>query len=584
MWTAPVVHCIRRMIFRLLFIALFAGGMLGSGCKTRKSPDKSTRSPSSRSTRVPKSAVVSTNASREIKPEDLKKQVEAMARFATGISYDLNEKPDRALEEYYKSASLRAENSTFVIKTAQRLLQDNQTEKAIEVLSKATTQRDATSTVFALLARAYLQTGATNKAVAASQTALKKLPDSLLAYENLAEIYFQVGKPGEAIKLLEQAASQPKVEAAFLINLVDSYSKYLQLHPKESDAIKTKAIEVLNRAIELKPRSPTLQQKMADAMNQFGERKKAAEIYARLIEKYSDLAAYRDMLREKLANIYLFSNERELAVEQLEALIRDNPTKYPQAYYILGTISFEDKKFDKAADYFNRTLVLNADLEQAYYDLAGTYINLDNSGEALKTLEKARAKFPQNFVAAFYAGLAHQRMKNHAEALKHFTAAEVIAGATDQKRLDYQFYFQVGSCFERGGDYAQAEKYFYKALEKKPDDAETLNYMGYMWAERGSNLEKARELIDKALKQEPKNPAFLDSLGWVLFKLNLPEQALPYLLQSAELSKQPDPTIYHHLGDVYFALKNLEKAREFWKKSLDLESNDAIKEKLALPL
>jgi tetratricopeptide (TPR) repeat protein len=105
-----------------------------------------------------------------------------------------------------------------------------------------------------------------------------------------------------------------------------------------------------------------------------------------------------------------------------------------------------------------------------------------------------------------------------------------------------------------------------------------------MWADHGTNLEKARAMIEKAVSQDPKNAAFLDSLGWVLFKLNLPDQALPHLLQAAELSRQPDATVYDHLGEVYFALKDLEKARECWKKSLDLEANDAIKKKLALPL
>ena len=180
----------------------------------------------------------------------------------------------------------------------------------------------------------------------------------------------------------------------------------------------------------------------------------------------------------------------------------------------------------------------------------------------------------------FYTALAYSRQKSYTEALKHFVAAEVIAKATDPNQLNEGFYFQVGATCERKGDYAGAEQYFQKSLQVAPDFAETLNYLGYMWAEHGTNLVQAREMIEKAVKAEPKNAAFLDSMAWVLFKSNQPAEALPYALKSAELSEQPDATICDHLGDIYAALKQPEKAREFWRKSLAVEPNEEIRKKL----
>ena len=164
--------------------------------------------------------------------------------------------------------------------------------------------------------------------------------------------------------------------------------------------------------------------------------------------------------------------------------------------------------------------------------------------------------------------MALSRQKAYREALKHFTAAEVIAQATDPKQLDERFYFQLGATCERKGDYAQAEKHFEKCLKLAPDFAEAMNYLGYMWAEHGLKLDQARELIEKAVKAEPKNAAYLDSLAWVLFKLNQPKEALPYALKAAELSEEPDATVCDHLGDIYAALNQLDKAREAWRKSL----------------
>ncbi len=177
-------------------------------------------------------------------------------------------------------------------------------------------------------------------------------------------------------------------------------------------------------------------------------------------------------------------------------------------------------------------------------------------------------------------GMAFTREKAYAEAIQHFTNAEVIAKATDPKRLNQVFYFQLAAAYERKKDYEQSEKYFDKCLELAPDFAEALNYLGYMWAERGVKLEKARELIEKAVKLEPKNAAYLDSLGWVLFKQNQPDVALENILKATELLEEPDATVYDHLGDIYAALKQPEKAREAWRKSISLEANEEVRKKV----
>ena len=227
-----------------------------------------------------------------------------------------------------------------------------------------------------------------------------------------------------------------------------------------------------------------------------------------------------------------------------------------------------------------KALLFNPGFEQAYYDLASAQLALGKADAALVTLGTASKKFSQNFVAEYLYARAQGRQKNYAEAVKHFTTAEVIAQATDTNRLTCGFLFEMGAAFERGGDRAQAEIYFEKCLKREPDFAEALNYLGYMWAERAEKLDRARELIEKALKAEPKNAAFLDSMGWVLFKQNQPKEALGYILKAAELTKEPDATLYDHLGDIYASLNEMDKAREAWRKSLAAEKSDVVQKKL----
>jgi tetratricopeptide (TPR) repeat protein len=287
----------------------------------------------------------------------------------------------------------------------------------------------------------------------------------------------------------------------------------------------------------------------------------------------------RERIHAKLAGIYLRGSDHKKAVEQLEAIVRDDPTN-PEAYYYLGYISYTEKKPAEAADYFSKTILLNPDFPDPYYELALCQISLNKPEDGLATLEKARKKFPQNYTLELCTGLAYGRKKEYKQAAEHYTAAEVIAKATDPSRLDDQFYFQLGATYERLGDYTQAEKYFDKCLQLAPDSAEAQNYLGYMWAEHDTKLEQARQLIEKAVKAEPKNAAYLDSLGWVLYKLHQPKEALDYVLKAVELTEEPDATLYDHLGDIYAALDQRDKAREAWTKSLAVEPNDAVRKKL----
>jgi tetratricopeptide (TPR) repeat protein len=281
----------------------------------------------------------------------------------------------------------------------------------------------------------------------------------------------------------------------------------------------------------------------------------------------------------KLADIYLHNHDTRRAAEQLEVIVRDNPTD-AQTYYILGGIAYDATNYTKAADYFRNAILFSPDFEPAYYNLATSLLGADKSSDALEILQRAQRRFPQNFTDEYLLGMAYSQEKDYTNALQHFTTAEILAKNSDPKRLTDAFYFQLGASSERAGDYGQAEKYFLKSLALAPDSAETLNYLGYMWADHGEKLDQAKEFVTKALKAEPKNAAYLDSMAWVLFKLHQPKPALDYELKAIQFSEEEDATVYDHLGDIYGALGQKDKARQAWSKSVSLEANEAVRKKL----
>ena len=503
----------------------------------------------------------------------------AHAHYAAGVVHEMNGEASAAAEEYYQAALLDPDDEALIAEASRRLLRNKQPERALEVVMRAAARPSASGETYARLGFIYAQLGKTDQAAAANRTAIKKSPGSLTGYQNLYQSYLANKQPQEALKVLDEAARQPRPDAEFLIGLAELYLGYGVQTPAQKDSVNGKALALFNRAEKLSPITPLLRLKLADGLNVLGESTRAAQVYLEVLKHPPDLPLVEERVHANLTEIYLRGSDHKRAIEQLQAMLRVDPTN-PQIYYYLGRLTLEDKKPAEAADYLSKALLMSPEFESGYYFLAMAQIDLNHISEALATLETARQKFPQTFALEFYTALAFGRQKAFTEALRHFVSAEVIAKATDPKLLDEGFYFQLGATCERKGDYAQAEQYFRKSLLLAPNFAEAMNYLGYMWAEHDQKLDEARELIDKALKAEPKNAAYLDSMAWVLFKQKHPKEALPYALKAAELSDQPDATLYDHIGDIYAALNETEKAREAWRKSLAVEKNEEVSKKL----
>ena len=507
------------------------------------------------------------------------RRAEAHAHYAAGVVREMNNEQPAATEEYYQAAGLDPGDEELILEVSHRLLQLKQPERALALLLRAAAQPGASGQIDARLGFVYAQLGKPDQAVAANRVAIRKSPNSLSGYHNLFLGYLGNKQPQEALKVLDEAARQLKPDGEFLAGLADLYLSYGTQVPTQKDVAKAKALAVLNRAAQLSPVTPLQRLKLADGFNLLGESDKAAQLYLEVLKQPPDLPMVQERVRANLTAIYLRGSDHKRAIEQLQAILKDDPTN-PQAHYFLGRLELEANQPAEAADHLAKTILLSPDFESGYLFLALAQIETEKPSTALTTLDRARQKFAPSFDLEFYTGLAFSREKAYAEAFRHFLEAENIAKRDDPQLLREGFYLEMGSTCERKGDYAQAEEYFQKCLSIAPDFSQAMNYLGYMWAEHGEKLDQARELIEKAVKAEPKNAAYLDSLAWVLYKQKQAQAALPYALKAAELSEKPDATVFEHIGDIYDALKQPEKAREAWRKSVSLEPNEAVSKKI----
>jgi tetratricopeptide (TPR) repeat protein len=516
-------------------------------------------------------------------PASLQPTAESLAHYAAGVSYEWNDEDALAVKQFRDAALADPANERLVIKVAQRYLRNKRPADAVTVLAKSSQRPEASSLLFSWLARAELQAGKTRQALAAGRSAVQRDPTAFGGYEAELEVLFQMGKWNEAARTLNRAAKTLRPDPAALAALGGLYAAYTRAQPKDGPA-RTNAIALMDRVSKMSFSAPRLWQVVGDTYTQLGQSKKAAAIYMRLLAETPDASPIRAALHEKLAAIYFAEDDKTNATAQLEAIVHDNPTRSPRAWFFLGELAFDDAKLAEAASDYQNAIHWDPNFPEAYFKLAMVQVAMHRTDDAFRTLATGRARFPKAFVTEYYTAIVYLDTKNFPEAIRHFAAAEIIARAGDRSVLDYRFYFQFGEACERNQQFKQADQYLQKSIDLSPSFGEALNYLGYMLADRGDQLPRARTLIEKAVQIEPRNAAYQDSLGWVLFKLNQPQQALPYLLRAMQYSPEPDATVLDHLGEVYMALHQSSKAVEAWKKSYSLESDpeehERVKKKL----
>src|SRR5690606_26023187 len=95
----------------------------------------------------------------------------------------------------------------------------------------------------------------------------------------------------------------------------------------------------------------------------------------------------------------------------------------------------------------------------------------------------------------------------------------------DHPDIDYS----RASVLESGGRTRQAIATFERALERRPEDPQLLNALGYTLADHNMRLRDAEDYVRKALAISPDNPAIQDSMGWALYRRGRQQEALQML-------------------------------------------------------
>jgi tetratricopeptide (TPR) repeat protein len=489
---------------------------------------------------------------------------------------------------------------------------------------------DPTDTESALwLARLYRLRNEHDKAEAVLRGILKTDPDNEAAVEQLTQLLLDEGKSPDAVSLLESMTSRSP--SPVLLDLLgdaytqtrdlpkaeEAYRKAADLDPGELSHLRglgqtllaeekySDALTVYQKLIDLMPDDGDNYLRIAQIYRELHQLDRAEEnlLKARQYEPgslevmyneamlYQAQGRYDDAIRVlsdavsgvKGQSPVLPSRRRSLAIlyQQLGQVYQQKQN-YTAAVYTFEELGHLGDEEDRRS----RLLIMSAyrdgkDLSkalQAGKDALAKYPNdpaiqtrqallLGENGQAEEAVKILRAQLTNSEAdrdTYLNIAQAYERSRRYKEAEEAAHAAEILPG---QPRDNETVFFLLGAIYERQKMFDRAEEQFKKALAIDPNNAQVLNYYGYMLGDLGQRLDEAESFVQHALKEDPFNGAYLDSLGWIYYKQNKLADAEATLHQALERDSH-DPTIHSHLGDVYSKQGRTELAAAEWEKSM----------------
>lgn len=574
---------LHRVVVGAFFLSLAASLVARPRSVAPSPPASPSPAPTKKSVRQEDSVFITPAKDLLLHP-DGEHKADALAHFVEGMSFEENGEMDKALAAYRKVLDVDPGQANLASRVAALLTRQDDFPEAIDVLKdaiKANPSAPGPLLQLAFIYTKYLRR--TDQAIDYVNRAIALDPHNIDAYERLCEIALGAGDEKKALQSLDRATEIKSDDPVFWARLGKLYASIVfkpDRPPKPEEVARVN--DIFKKAADRAGDDAAALKDVADYYASTQQIKEAIPLYLRLLElEPDDINA-----REKLATGFVLTNQREKAVEMLEAIIKEHPEKY-QPYDLLAGLlddaarALEREKksdqakamFAKAAANYEQSLTINPGRASPYLHLAELLLGpLKQNERAVKVLSEARQHFPQTPEIVYYLGIAQREAKHFQEAVATFEEALHEAEAEGTEIANARFYFDYGAAAEQAGLHDKAADLFRKSIAVDPANAaDAYNYLAYMWAEHDTHLDEAEQMIKLALQADPNNGAYIDTLGWLEFRQGKFDQALSDLLRAAQKLTREDPVVLEHVGDACAKLSKPAQALDAWQKALNLD-------------
>lgn len=462
-----------------------------------------------------------------------------------------------ALQEYQAAIALDPQSSFLVEQAVETALEAGKPDAALEMAKKLVGLDPKAHKSHFLLGNVQWARGDAAGAQAAFEEALKlnpKFSEAMLSLGNLLSSQ----SPAKAREYFQRyLATNPD-------NASEAHYQLGILAQKDGDL--ADAVAHLKSAIAINPDSFQARLTLAQVYEARKDTEAALGEFLSILERDPENVA----LRNHIGEIYFMRGDAEQAAEHFrhaQSAAPDNPT----TCLWLAILAEQRGDFNSAVAELSKSAALKDEaalsLRLSYYMTQANRIK-----EAVKVLEEAHRKWPDNDDVAYFLALGYDDLKATDK------AAELLKSILKARPDFRDARFQLGALYEKHNRIGDAEREFRALIAQRPNDASALNYLGYSLADRGLKLAEAQEMIARAVEIDPTNGAYRDSLGWCHFK----QGRLPQALAELELAIRHlpfDATVWEHLGDVHAAMGGTARAYEAYVRAEGFDRSDRVRKK-----
>ena len=237
---------------------------------------------------------------------------------------------------------------------------------------------------------------------------------------------------------------------------------------------------------------------------------------------------------EELAELSTLHDKKQFA--ELEEVCTELIKKYPKSFVILnllGVALCELGKLTEAIEVFDRTIDLNINLVESYYNRGIVQHRAGQFKQAIESYKNATRLDSKHVKSLYNSGVALTSVGQLDDAIN------VYSKVIHLDPNNAEAHGNKGFCLKRQGKIELSLQSFNQAIQLRPDYAEALNNRGNAFKELGQ-LTRALQDLDRAIAVEPNYAIAYNSRGSALQSLGLMSSAIESFSKAIRL--QPDFT------------------------------------------
>jgi tetratricopeptide (TPR) repeat protein len=404
------------------------------------------------------------------------------------------------------------------------------------------------------------QAGKLGPAAALYQTVLDNERDNPEALHLLGVLHHQQGDHARAIELIVRAVALKPNVAEFHANLAEAYRARGQFD---------RAAGSCQAALSLRPDFPEAAANLGLALQGLGRSREAADQFRHALRLRPDFALVHNNLGKLLRESGRMSEalthfERAVELDPTDALAHTNLGQIllesgrasAALHHNLGNVLRELQRFDEAKAAHGEALRLDPNLAKAHAFLGLCLRREGQFGEAAARFQHAIELDPADSTFPEFLGDLHLELQEFAEAIVCYERALTLASS--ERPL---LHLSLGWALQETGRLEQAGEHFRTALKLQPRSPIVQNYLGGYHEERGE-IAEAEAAYRRALQLQPSFSLPLARLG-LLLRDKLPDaDRVDLETRLADPNLGPEPR-----GRLGFALAHVLDGRHEFKRA-----------------